>query len=55
MEVIANSFNKYFVNIGPDLASNIKDPTPKDLNNPTSSRFSFKYVDENTVAKNNYN
>ena len=26
--VITISFNKYFVNIGPELALNIKDPTP---------------------------
>ena len=50
-EVIAKSFNKYFVNIGPDLASNIKEPYMKFLNNPTSSRFSFEHVDENTVSK----
>ena len=55
IEVIANSFNKYFLNIGPDLASNIKDPTPnsytKFLKNRTSSRFSFELVDENIVSK----
>ena len=59
IEVFANSFNKYFVNIGSDLASNIKDPTPhsytKFLKNPTSSRFSFELVDENTVSKIIYN
>ena len=53
--VIANSFNKYFVNIGPDLGSNIKNPTSNSsmefLNNPTSSRFSFEPVYENTVYK----
>ena len=55
IEVITNSFNKYFVNIGPDLASNIKDPTPNFyktfLKNPASSRFSFELVNENTVSK----
>ena len=55
LEVITNSFNKYFVNIGPDLASNIKDPTPNSyktfLKNPASSRFSFELVNENTVSK----
>ena len=55
IEVITNSFNKYFVNIGPDLASNIKDPTPNSyktfLKNPASSRFSFELVNENTVSK----
>ena len=54
IEVIANSFKKYFLNIGPDLASNIKDPTPnsytKFLKNRTS-RFSFELVDENIVSK----
>ena len=50
-EVIAKSFNKYFVNIGPDLASNIKEPYMKFLNKPISSRFSFEHVDENTVTK----
>ena len=52
--VIAISFNKYLVNISPDLGSNIKNPTPnssmKFLNNPTS-RFSFELVYENTVYK----
>ena len=55
IEVITNSFNKYFVNIGPDLASNIIDPTPNSdktfLKNPASSRFSFELVNENTVSK----
>ena len=55
IELTANYFNKYFVNIGPDLASNIKGPTPnsytKFLKNPTSSRFSFELVDENIVSK----
>ena len=55
IEVITNSFNKYFVNIGPDLASNIKDPISNSyktfLNNPASSRFSFELVNENTVSK----
>ena len=50
-----NSFNKYFVNIGPDLASNIKHPTPNSyktfLKNPASSRFCFELVNENTVSE----
>ena len=48
IEVITNSFNKYFVNIGPDLASNIKDRTPSSyktfLKNPASSRFHFIFL-----------
>ena len=55
IELITNSFNKYFVNIGPDLALNIKDPTPNSyktfLKNLASSRFPFELVNENTVSK----
>ena len=55
IEVITNLFIKYFVNIGPDLASNLKDPTPNSyetfLKNPASSCFSFEPVNENIVSK----
>ena len=50
---IANEFNKYFVNIGPNLASNIDSPIDKSftdyLKTPNINSFHFKLVTENDI------
>ena len=52
---IADEFNKYFVNIGPSLASKIVQPernTFKDyLTCPFSEEFQFQLINSNTVRK----
>ena len=54
-ETIANKFNSYFTNIGPELASKIKtndDKTFKDyLNTPCEHRFQFTPVTEHEVTR----
>ena len=52
---IANSFNKFFTNIGPDLAKQIEKPKNIDynkyLNNTYPNDFSFKEVTNHDVEK----
>ena len=52
---IANSFNRYFRNIGADLASNIQAPQNKSykdyLKHPNKNEFDFKNVTEHEVGK----
>ena len=52
---IVNSFNKYFCNIGPKLASSIKSNPNKSykhyLKHPTNSRLRFKPVDCTAITK----
>ena len=52
---IANKFNEYFVNIGPNLASNIetqdKQPFSAYLKSKVNTTFSFKTIDESTTSK----
>ena len=53
--VIANEFNNFFVNIGPNLADKISTPPNKShkdyLKNNFSHDFAFKQVDENKVIE----
>ena len=52
---IAHEFNKFFVQIGPNLASNIIQPTGKSykdyLNNPIPYNFQFKHTNMETVRQ----
>ena len=52
---IANKFNEYFTNIGPDLASSIdtsnKAPFDSYLNTPCSNSFLFQYTNPADIAK----
>ena len=52
---IANKFNEYFTNIGPDLASSIdtsnKAPFDSYLNTPCPNSFLFQYTDPADIAK----
>jgi len=54
-QTISNEFNKFFTNIGPELANKITPPPNcsfKDfLDSPCNVPFRFKTVDENTVGK----
>ena len=53
--IIANNFNKYFTNIGEELASKITDPVGKShtdyLQFPCESRLNFPIANEDVVAK----
>ena len=52
---IANRFNIFFINIGPNLANNIEPPNNKDfknyLKNRFQCRFRFSMVDESTIMR----
>ena len=52
---IANKFNEYFTNIGPDLARSIntanKAPFDSYLNTPCSNSFLFQYTNPTDIAK----
>ena len=54
-KIIANKFNQYFTNIGPELASKISQPTDKSfrdfLRQPTDKIFKFELVTPVTVSK----
>ena len=54
-KAISNAFNNYFVNIGPNLAANIKLPNPKSfknfLRNPTSNKFILACTKEENILK----
>ena len=54
-KAISNTFNNYFVNIGPNLAANIKLPNSKSfknfLRNPTSHKFNLTYTNKENVQK----
>jgi hypothetical protein len=51
--IIADKFNEFFVNIGPNLASKISANPTKSfknyLRNPTSLTFAFKQINENEI------
>ena len=53
--VIANEFNKYFVNIGPNLAENILPPINKSftdyLQSPVTQDFQFDLIEPTYVSK----
>ena len=51
-EVIANTFNEYFINIGESLADQIPEAPPFDvyLNNPSETAFSFQHVTEKKIS-----
>jgi hypothetical protein len=52
---IANKFNEYYTNIGPELAAHIELPTNRSfkdyLLNPTTEKFNFSRVTENDIIK----
>ena len=54
-KAISNAFNNYFVNIGPNLAANIKLPNSKSfkifLRNPTSHKFNLACTNEENILK----
>ena len=54
-KAISNAFNNYFVNIGPNLAANIKLPNSKSfknfLRNPTSNKFNLACTNEENILK----
>ena len=54
-KAISNAFNNYFVNIGPNLAANIKLPNSKSfknfLRNPTSHKFILACTNEENILK----
>jgi len=53
--VIANKFNSYFTNIGPELAAGIEIPRNKSfkdyLRQPIMDKFNFKVVSETDIVK----
>ena len=51
-EVIANTFNEYFINIGESLADQIPEAPLFDayLNNPSETVFSFQHVTEEKIS-----
>ena len=54
-KAISNAFNNYFVNIGPNLAANIKLPNSKSfknfLRNPTSHKFNLACTNKENILK----
>ena len=52
---ITNEFNKYYIEIGPKLASTIDPPSNRNysdyLHSPSLNEFKFHNVDENTISK----
>ena len=51
-EVIANTFNEYFINIGESLADQIPEAPHFDvyLNNSSETAFSFQHVTEEKIS-----
>jgi hypothetical protein len=53
--IIAEEFNKYFINIGPSLAENIEKPQGKSykdyLKDPCGTSFQFQYVSKDNIVK----
>ena len=54
-QIIANRFNSFFTNIGPELAQNIEDNSSKHFSDflidKPDCTFNFQEVDENTIVK----
>ena len=52
---IANQFNDFFINIGPELANKIVQAADVEfhsfLNTPCQHQFNFECIDEDTVIK----
>ena len=57
--VIANMFNTFFTNIGPNLSKQISNPINKTfryyLNEQYSNSLTFECIDEETISKTIYN